>query len=399
MVRIYIDPEKCVGCQKCLPTCAYSAIEIVDGKAVIEENCTLCKACLGSCEFDAIILEEEVAKAVDLSAYKDVWVYGEQRENKIAGVVHELVGEGKKLATKLGEKVTVAVVGHGPKIKEEAEKLYGYGADKVYLIDDPILAEYQNETYTKVLAELIAAKKPSIVLFGATSIGRCLGPSIAARIETGLTADCTGLDINEEKNLAQTRPAFGGNVMATILCPRHRPQMATVRPKVMKKPEFDPKKTGQAEIIKPKISPADVITKIVEMIKDTEQKVNLADAEIIVSGGRGLGAPENFKLVRELAEVLGAAVGASRATVDAGWIPHSHQVGQTGKTVQPKLYIACGISGAIQHLAGMQSSDVIVAINKDPLAPIFGVATYGIIGDLFEVVPALTKKFKEILGK
>jgi len=274
------------------------------------------------------------------------------------------------------------------------------GADKIYIVDAPELKNYQDDSYTNVIVKLVEEYKPEIVLCGATTIGRSMISRVAVRIDAGLTADCTGLDIDEkERLLLQTRPAFGGNIMATIITPNHRPQMSTVRHKVMK--EADIHKSHKSEVIKKTYS-ADILksrTTLLDIVEEIEETVNLAEADIIVSGGRGLGKPENFAMIKELAKVVGGAVGSSRAAVDAGWMPYSHQVGQTGKTVCPKLYIACGISGQIQHLIGMQSSKVIVAINKDPDAPIFKVATYGIVGDLFEVVPALTKEFSKILKK
>jgi electron transfer flavoprotein alpha subunit len=264
----------------------------------------------------------------------------------------------------------------------------------VYVIDDAGLAEYSTDTYSETMADLVRRHKPEIVLAGATSIGRAFIPRVAIKVKTGLTADCTGLEIDDEKQiLLQTRPAFGGNIMATIICPAHRPQMATVRHKVLKKIEPDAARTG--EIIEEKPVTTAARTRILEVLHEMGNQVNLAEADIIVSGGRGLGGPENFPMLEELAGELGAAVGASRAAVDAGWIPAYHQVGQTGKTVCPKLYVACGISGAIQHLAGMSSADMIVAINKDPDAPIFDVADIGIVGDLFEIVPMITKLLRE----
>jgi electron transfer flavoprotein alpha subunit len=274
------------------------------------------------------------------------------------------------------------------------------GADKVYVVDSPHLKFYQNEPYSNVLTELIREYKPEVVLCGATTIGRSLVPRVAINVPAGLTADCTGLDIDkDEKLLLQTRPAFGGNIMATIITPKFRPQMATVRHKVMKEAEIDT--SLKAEVIQKEYREELLSsrTKLLDMVEEIEETINLAEADVIVSGGRGVGAPENFSIIRELAMALSGAVGASRSAVDAGWIPYSHQVGQTGKTVCPKLYIACGISGQIQHLIGMQSSKVIIAINKDPDAPIFKIATYGIVGDLFEVVPALTKAFRNVLKK
>jgi electron transfer flavoprotein alpha subunit len=394
MSVIKIINEKCVGCGQCLSSCPYSAIELVDGKAIIEENCTLCRACLTACPFEAIILEEQVVEKVDIKKYSGLMVFAEQREGHIQNVVFELLSKGRELADKLGVKVTALLVGN--KIEAEVPRLFSFGADRVILVMDPRLENYTNAPYTRVISEMIKKYLPEIVLIGGTSIGRAVASRVAARVWAGLTADCTGLDVDLERRLLlQTRPAFGGNVMATIICPNHRPQMATVRPKVMKKNQPNPKRQG--ELIKEEVilEPADLQVKLVEIVKEKIHHVNLAEAEIIVSGGRGLGKAENFSLIEELADVLGAAVGASRATVDAGWIPASHQVGLTGKTVQPKLYIACGISGAIQHLAGMSSSEIIVAINKDASAPIFNVADYCLVGDLFEVIPALIKTLKE----
>jgi len=291
--------------------------------------------------------------------------------------------------------LAAVIIGHD--LEPACQDLICRGANKVYSVSDPSLENFHDEPYAAVMAELIKEYKPEIVLGGATTIGRALIPRVAIKVRTGLTADCTGLAIDEERRiLLQTRPAFGGNIMATIICPNHRPQMATVRHKVMKEAGSAPNRTG--EIIRKSYPPKmlasrTAVQKVVEEISNT---IKLTEADIIVSGGRGLKAAENFKLIEDLAKTLQGAVGASRAAVDAGWIPYAHQLGQTGKTVAPKLYIACGISGAIQHLVGMQSSDCIVAINKDPEAPIFKVATYGIVGDLFEVVPALTRRLQEI---
>ncbi|MDP2991370.1 MAG: electron transfer flavoprotein subunit alpha/FixB family protein, partial [Kiritimatiellota bacterium] len=288
----------------------------------------------------------------------------------------------------------------GHQMKERTAELIQRGANRVYLVDAPELAYFQDEPYAAVLIDLVRRHKPAIMLCGATTIGRSLVSRVAVTVKAGLTADCTGLAIDPEtKNLLQTRPAFGGNIMATIITPRHRPQMATVRHKVMKEAVVDAKRQGETLIEKMAAEILKSRAQRVRFVPETETTTNIAEANIIVSGGRGLQAPENFAIVRELAEVLGAGVGSSRAAVDAGWIPSSHQVGQTGKTVCPKIYIACGISGQIQHLAGMSSSDIIVAINKDPEAPIFRVATYGLVGDLFKLVPLLTREFKKVLKK
>ncbi len=398
MADIKVLTDECTGCGSCVDACPFGAITLENDVAVIGDKCTYCGACVEVCPVEAIVLtKDEKRVQEDIADYKDVWVFIEHERGKIANVSFELLGVGRKLADDLGCQLCGMLMGHG--VEDFAKEAIAYGAEKVYYIDDPVLEKYRTDPYAKGAISLIRKYKPEIVIFGATTQGRDFAGNVATTLYTGLTADCTGLDIDPEtKLLRQTRPAFGGNIMATILCPRTRPQMSTVRPKVMPMPERDDSRQG--EIIKESLgmSEDEVRTKIIDFI-ESEQKVNLTEADIIVSGGRGLGRPENFKLIRELADVLGAAVGASRATVDAGWIPYEHQVGQTGKTVRPKIYIACGISGAIQHLAGMKTSDVIVAINKDPDAPIFKVATYGIVGDLFQVVPALTEEFRKRLGK
>jgi electron transfer flavoprotein alpha subunit len=397
-VSIKIILEKCSGCEACITSCPFGAIEMLDGKAFLTESCTMCGACLETCEFKAIerTEEEPASTATDLEAYKGVWVFAEQHKSSISSVTLELLGEGRKLADKRNTKLSAVLIGHG--VKDKVVDLIAHGADIVYVADDPALRDFNDDPYSAVLTTLAKLHKPEIILAGATAIGRSFIPKVACVLHTGLTADCTGLDIDPENgNLLQTRPAFGGNIMATIVTPHHRPQIATVRHKVMKKAVPDPSRKG--DIIDVKFnSQGDIRTKVIKTVADLTQVVNICEADVIVSGGRGLGDPKYFTLIEELAKTIGGAVGASRAAVDAGWMPYSHQVGQTGKTVCPKLYIACGISGAIQHLAGMQSSDVIVAINKDPDAPIFNVATYGIVGDVLEVVPLMIKKFKEMRG-
>lgn len=397
MANIKILLDKCIGCKMCIGGCPFNAIKVLDKKAVIQENCTLCGACVSSCKFKAIDFEkDEAGTAVDISLYKDVWVFGEQKDGETANVALELLGEGRKLADQLSVKLAAVLMGDN--VEAAAKKLISYGADEVYLVDAPSLKNFNDEAYADIFAQLISRYRPEIVLMGATTYGRSLAPRVASRLNTGLTADCTKLEIDPEKRIIlQTRPAFGGNLMATIICPNHRPQMSTVRPKVMKALEQDLSRNG--EIIRPDIIvPEDVKVKVTDIVTTLSEKVNLIEADIIVSGGRGLGDPKNFALVEELAKVLGGAVGASRATVDAGWIEYSHQVGQTGKTVGPKVYFACGISGAVQHLAGMSSSDTIIAINKNPEAPIFKVATFGIVGDVLEVLPALIGEFRKRLG-
>ena len=329
--------------------------------------------------------------------YKNLWVFIETDEGKAKNVGYELLNPGRTLADKLGQQLVAVVMGKG--VRPVAQQAIAYGADTVLLVEGEEYNNYNTDAATYAMVSLIRKYNPYIVFYGATSNGRDLGPRVACELETGLTADCTGLDIDSETGLLlSTRPAFGGNLMANILCPNTRPQMSTVRPGVFKKPVPDPARQGTIVEEDIHIAQDQIRVKLVERVKEVSESVNLEEADIIVSGGRGLKAAENFSLIRELASVLGAQVGASRAAVDAGWIPHAHQVGQTGKTVAPKIYIAVGISGAIQHLAGMSGSKTIVAINKDPNAPIFGVADYGIVGDLFEVVPALTaelRKYKE----
>ncbi len=398
-MSIRILEEKCIGCGVCLPACPFGAISVEDEKARIDPTkCNLCGACVTSCGFAAVELLQEEKETVDKSEYQGVWVFAEQKEGKIAAVTWELLGEGRKLADRLGSPLSAVLLGR--QMDEAARELFYYGADRVILADSPQLENFLEEPYTEVMVEVIRRYKPAIVLLGATTIGRSLAPRVAARLETGLTADCTGLAIDEEsKNLLQTRPAFGGNLMATILCPNHRPQMATVRPKVFPPARRDESRSGELIKIDYSTRRLPQRAELLEIIKGDGPSMNIAEADIVVSGGRGLGDPKNFALVRELAEVLGGAVGASRAVVDAGWIPYPHQVGQTGKTVCPKIYIACGIHGAVQHLAGMQSSGIIVAINKNPDAPIFKVADYGIVGDVCEVIPALIREIKKVRGE
>ncbi|EMT39010.1 electron transfer flavoprotein subunit alpha/FixB family protein [Thermoanaerobacter thermohydrosulfuricus] len=329
-----------------------------------------------------------------MNEYKDIWVFAEQREQRLMNVSLEILGEARKLADKKGVKACAVLVGYG--VKGLADELIKYGADVVYVIDNPLLKNYTTEGYAKVIADLVNELKPEVILYGATYIGRDLAPRIASRLHTGLTADCTGLDIDENGLLLQIRPAFGGNLIATIICPERRPQMATVRPGVMKKAPKDGKRKGEIIEIQANIKEGDIRTQIFDIIKEAKSKVNIEEADIIVSGGRGVGGAEGFKLIQQLADALGGVVGASRAAVDAGWISSDHQVGQTGKTVRPKLYVACGISGAIQHIAGMGNAKTIIAINKNPDAPIFKVADYGIVGDLFKVIPALIEEIKRI---
>jgi electron transfer flavoprotein alpha subunit len=333
-----------------------------------------------------------------IEGYKGVFVFAQQVDNKLAGVAYELLGKAQDLAKDLGCDVSAVLL--GSKVEDLCDKLAKNGADRVILVDDPALETYMTEPYAYTLSEVVKKYKPEILLYGATAIGRDLAPRVSARIHTGLTADCTGLDIEAEtKNLLMTRPAFGGNIMATIVCAEFRPQMATVRPGVMPRRE----KEGPVQVVVEKFALPDigahVNVEILDIVKKVSGKMDIQDAKILISGGRGMGGPENFPILEELATVLGGTISSSRAAVDAGWVEKDRQVGQTGKTVRPNLYMACGISGAIQHLAGMEESEIIVAINKDPGAPIFEVADYGVVGDALKIVPLLTEAVKRVIGK
>lgn len=342
---------------------------------------------------------------MNLEAYKGVFVFAQQVDNIISNIAYELIGKGKDLAKDLNTDVTAVLIGSG--VTGLADRLAEYGADRVIVVDDPELKDYRTEPYTHALSSVIEKYKPEICLIGATAIGRDLGPRVCARIHTGLTADCTQLDIGDfpmkpmpgketkHNQLMMTRPAFGGNTIATIACPDFRPQMATVRPGVMQKAPKVPGAKAVVEEFNPGFTPNDMYVEILDIVKAVNDAVDIMDAKILVSGGRGMGSPENFKILEELAEAIGGTVSCSRAVVDAGWKPKDLQVGQTGKTVRPNVYFAVGISGAIQHLAGMEESDIIVAINKDETAPIFDVADYGVVGDLNKIVPMLTEKIKE----
>lgn len=410
-MAIQVIKDKCKGCKICLKSCPFDAIEMEGKVAVINEKCTACNQCIAACPFDAIEKTGDDS-AVDLSAYKDVWVFAEQRDGKLMNVALELIGEGHRLAKEISEDTKVCALLVGDGIDHLAQECYEYGAERVIMIQDPLLKNFTTDAYTKVIVDAVEEYKPELVIYGATHIGRDLAPRVAARLNTGLTADCTRLDIrvssyidyannnttldtstldpnDPSTGIKQTRPAFGGNLMATIICPKTRPQMSTVRPGVMQKRDRVAGATGELVEYKPTIAESDIRTKVVEIVKSAKELVSLTDAEIICSGGRGLGDPSGFELIKEFADKVGGVVGSSRAAVDAGWIDHSHQVGQTGTTVKPKIYFACGISGAIQHLAGMQTSDIIVAINKDADAPIFEVADFGIVGDLYKVIPEI----------
>lgn len=396
-MKALVDRKQCTLCGICVDVCPFAAISVNETTIEISDECTLCGMCVDTCEFGALSLPEVgTGPAADLATYRGIWVFAEWREGVIHKVSHELLSTGRILADRLGVPLAGVLLGH--KLSDDVIKeLVAYGADTVYVVDHPQLAHFRDDAYAKVMVELIRQKKPEVLLAGATTIGRSFIPRVAASLGTGLTADCTELDVNEEGLLLQTRPAFGGNVMATIICPNKRPQMATVRPKVMKplkRPDH------QGEIVPVTVPEACLESRIevLEVIPEKDQTAKLTEADAIVSGGRGLQKPENFALIEEVAHLFKAAVGASRGAVEEGWIAPSHQVGQTGRTVSPALYMAVGIAGAIQHLVGMQSSNVIVAVNKDPMAPIFDVATYGVVADLFEFIPAFVRRIKQERG-
>lgn len=396
-MALNIDLDLCTGCGACVAVCPFCALtqRASDGKVEVNEACTACGACVEVCPVGALSLGTAPAApaAAVPGEFRGLWVVAEQRGGRLQEVAFELLGKGRDLADQLGVSLGAVLLGHG--VGDCVAPLFEHGADRVYVVDHPALDAYTAEPYAEAMSELIRRHKPEIVLAGATSIGRGFIARVAIQVNAGLTADCTELAVDpESRQLLQTRPAFGGNIMATILCPNHRPQMATVRPKVFARPAPAAGRTGERmdETMELKAP----VVRVLETVNAMQNEVNVAGAEFIVTGGRGMGGAENFKLLAELADALGgAAVGASRAAVDAGWISSFHQVGQTGKTVRPKIYIACGVSGQIQHLVGMNSSDTIIAINKDPDAPIFDVADIGIVGDLFEVVPELIKALRQ----
>ncbi len=392
---ISIDLDKCSNCGECVTACPFGSIEMVNEHPVVKDDCRLCGSCVQACPEGAITIEgvERKAEVVD---YSGVMVFAEQRRGVVHPVAYELLGKGRELADALGEPLYAVFIGGD--VDDGADKLAVRGADRVFAYEHSDLTDVRDDPYSEILKDLVNEVKPSIFLIGATLVGRSLGPKLAACLRTGLTADCTGLDIDPETRLLlQTRPAYGGNIMATIVCPEHRPQMATVRYKVMVEAVVDDSIKG--EIVK---RPVDMEAlpdrvKVVDF-QSAPEEMNIVDAEIVVSGGKGLGEPKGFELIEELAKAIGGAVGASRPTVDEGWMGYRHQVGLSGRTVRPKLYMACGISGAVQHLAGMKTSDVIIAINKDPEAPIFKVSSLGAIGDLYEVIPILIEKIRKRKG-
>jgi len=397
-MSLILYSEKCIACGNCVEACPFGVLRLEGESLVIGEGCNLCGACVEVCEVEALALPEVEGPAPRPGVPPDgVWVFAEQRRGVLAPVTAELLGEARRLAEVLEVKVAAILLGDGMAHLSQAMLLAG--ADKVYVAEHPLLHDFLEETYAAALTELARKYQPEIILAGATYLGRAFIPRVAAALETGLTADCTGFAIDPEKRLLlQTRPAFGGNIMATIITPRTYPQMATARPGVFKPAPPAASATGEVVRVEPACLATPPRSRFVATVAEIKERIPLNVAEVIVSGGRGLKEGKNFKLLEELADLLGGAVGATRAAVDAGWIPYPHQIGQTGKTVSPRLYIACGISGAAQHLVGMQSSDIIVAINKDPQAPIFQVADVGLVGDLFEIVPALIQEIKKDRG-
>jgi len=386
MAELIIYGEKCVGCSLCVKSCASNALYIENKKAMINDNCILCGICADSCPFKAISIEKENSHDIDLSQYDGIWVFAEQQKGKILPVVYELLSKGKELSLAKGCKLTTLLFGKD--IQSNIQNLISHGADRVIFCDDVALAENLDENFIELFDILVNRHKPDILLFGATGFGRSLAPRVAARIGTGLTADCTILEIDKETGLLQqTRPAFGGNLMATIICPNHRPQMATVRPGVM--PIQAVNASNEGEVIS--VSMPEIRHNNIEILEEVlEHEIDsIADAEIIVSVGRGIGSQKNIDLASRLAELIGGTVGVTRPLVDIGWSEYKNQIGQTGSAVAPKLLITCGISGAIQHLAGISGAKTIIAINSDPDAPIFTVADYKVVGDCVEVIKTL----------
>jgi electron transfer flavoprotein alpha subunit len=391
-------PDRCTACGQCVEVCPFGVLRLEGEELIIGEGCNLCGACIEVCEVEALALPETEGPAPRPEVPPDgVWVFAEQRLGTLAPVTLELLGEARRLAGTLGVKVAAVLL--GDRVESLSQTLLTAGADKVYLAEHPRLQDFLEETYAAALTELARTYQPEIILAGATYLGRAFIPRVAAALKTGLTADCTAFAIEpDQRLLLQTRPAFGGNIMATIITPRTYPQMATARPGVFKPAAPGAAPTGEVIRVELAALSQPPRSRFVGTVAEIKERIPLNVAEVIVAGGRGLKEAKNFKLLEELADLLGGAVGATRGAVDAGWIPYAHQIGQTGKTVSPKLYIAVGLSGAAQHLVGMQSSDVIVAINKDPQAPIFQVADMGLVGDLFEIVPALIQEIKKERG-
>ncbi len=391
---ISIDRELCNGCGKCVKICPYGGVALEGEKAVINERCTACGACIDACKVEAILSDIKEKEIPDFSDRKGVWVFAEQKDGVISRATFELLGLGQALGAQLDQELSAVLL--GDKVEHLAEQLGEYGAQNIYLAQHKLLAHYRTNPYAKVISELVLEHKPNVFLIGATPIGRDLAPRVSMRLDLGLTADCTELTIDpDDGSLLQTRPAFGGNVMATIKTLYSRPQMATVRPGVMEAKRIDG--SSQCRITKKDahLLDKDTLTKVLEVVKEKKRRVDLCDAKIIVAGGRGVGSQQGLECLFSLADVIGGQVAGTRMVIEEGWLPVERQVGQTGQTVRPELYIACGVSGAIQHRAGMLNSRYIIAINRDERAPIFEVADWGIVGDLHEVVPTLTRAMKE----
>jgi len=390
MIKLVL--EKCIACKLCEKACLFGGIRVENKIPVLTDFCTGCGACVEVCKAGAIESTGEKSGPVhDLKAYKDVFVIAEQREGSLQPVTLELLGKARELADIRGTDVSAILLGAA--VENLSDQLIQHGADRVFVSEAEFLKYYRTIPYERIISGIIEAYKPEVVLVGATTFGRDLAPRIANKFRTGLTADCTGLEMSDDGLLLQTRPAFGGNIMATITTPGHRPQMATVRTGVMSAVSFSGRK-GETVNIQAVETEKDKLVEVLNQIKKEKKGVLLEKAEVIVSGGRGIGDPKNFKMLEELASLFSGQIGASRAVVDLGWIDHDHQVGQTGKTVKPRIYIACGISGAVQHLAGMQSSDLIIAINKDPHAPILQMAHFGLVGDMHRIIPELIRQLR-----
>ena len=391
MAEIRVDKSKCTGCRICEKACPFNCIQFFDDYPIISRECRLCRVCISACNNKALNLVGGEGQAVDSSQYNGIMVFAEQRRGEVVEVAYELLGKAQEMAKILDEPVTAALLGEG--VKDCAKDLISYGADKVYVFDDQRLREFRDDPYVECLCKLIDEQKPSILLIGATAVGRNLAPRISMRKRTGLTADCTSLEIDPEtKLLVQTRPAFGGNVMAAITCEKMRPQMATVRGKVMEKMDKDPKRRGEVVHVKTPAKLKDRV-KLVQR-RGEEETQDIGQSQVIVVGGRGMERREGFTLLKELADAIGASVGATRPPVEEGWISHHQQIGLSGKTVKPKLYISFGVSGTVQHTAGMESSDYIIAVNKDPDAPIFKIADLGVVADTYSILADLIEQLK-----
>jgi electron transfer flavoprotein alpha subunit/NAD-dependent dihydropyrimidine dehydrogenase PreA subunit len=392
-MNVWVELDLCNGCKRCIKACPYGAVELKDEKAMILERCTSCGACLEVCKQEAILTDAKPRTVPDFSDRKGVWVFAEQRDGKLSRVSLELLGKAQELAGALNQDVSALLLGY--EVEELTKTLMRYGADNVFLAEQLTLKDYRTIAYAKVIEELVNHYKPNILLMGATHIGRDLAPRVSRRVGAGLTADCTELVIDpEECILLQTRPAFGGNVMATIANRYSRPQMATVRPGVMEVKE-NPGHKGKLIKYEASLSEEEVATKVLKVVKEKRKAVDLSKAKVVVAGGRGVGDATGFRVLEELAAAVHGEIAGTRVAVEEGWIPAERQVGQTGQSVRPELYIACGISGAIQHRAGMMNARYIIAVNKDPRAPIFQVSDWSIVGDLHEVVPEMIRQLKE----